>query len=283
MKRTVVSIVAVLLLLASQALAFRLVRVWVTERVFDTPESVCFDEQREILYVSNIAGKPDEKNGRGFISRVGLDGEIRKLKWIDGLNAPKGMAVHGGMLYVADIDELAVIDIKTDQIVERYRGEGAVFLNDVAADAEGNIYVSDSSKENSAIYILSGGKFEIWPGQKGLFRPNGLCIDGGSLIVGNSGTGTLKAIDIESGKMTEAAVAGSPIDGVEIDGRGNFIVSDWRGRTAIIEREGYITVLLDTRGEKINSADIEFVEGDDLVIIPTFHDNRVVATRLIYR
>jgi DNA-binding beta-propeller fold protein YncE len=283
MRKSLFMVLAVSVLLASPIMAFRLVRIWVSEPVFEVPESVCYDRQREILYVSNIAGKPLEKNGEGFISRVGLDGRVKKLKWIKGLNAPKGMAVSGGRLYVADIDELVVIDIRTDKVIQRLAGRGAIFLNDVASDDKGNIYVSDASRENSVIYRLSGGEFDIWLEHEDLSRPNGLCMLGGVLIVGNSGDGTLRAVDVETREMSQKALVGSAIDGVEVDGKGNFIVSDWKGRTVIIDGEGYITVLLDTSAEEINAADIEFVEGEELVLIPTFYDNRVVAARLVYR
>ncbi|MCK4548774.1 MAG: ATP/GTP-binding protein, partial [Candidatus Krumholzibacteria bacterium] len=84
--------------------AFHLVKKWATDPVFKVPESVCWDFDREILYVSNIAGNPGEKDGEGFISRVSIEGEVRKLRWVTGLNAPKGMAVFGGRIYVSDID-----------------------------------------------------------------------------------------------------------------------------------------------------------------------------------
>jgi hypothetical protein len=38
-----------------------------------------------------------------------------------------------------------------------------------------------------------------------------------------------------------------------------------------------VTVLIDTTNQKINSADIEYIEGKQILLIPTFFDNRVVA------
>ncbi len=262
--------------------AFHLVKKWATEPVFSIPESVCWDFDREILYISNIAGSPGEKNGEGFISRVSIDGEVKKLKWVTGLNAPKGMAVYGGRIYVSDIDELAVIDIRMDKVVERHAAGGAVFLNDVAVDGKGNVYITDSSRDNSAIYRFSDGTLEVWLRHKDIQSPNGLCIDGGRLIVGNSGDATLKAVDLEDRSVTTVVNVGSPIDGVKIDSKGNYIVTDWKGRTALIEPDGGIYILLDTRSGGVNAADIELVNEYDMIVIPTFSDNRVVATKLIY-
>jgi DNA-binding beta-propeller fold protein YncE len=267
---------------ASPSGAFHLVKKWATEPVFNVPESVCWDFDREILYVSNIAGNPGEKDGEGFISRVSIEGEVKKLRWVTGLNAPKGMAVYGGKLYVSDIDELAVIDIRTDQVIERHPAEGAIFLNDVAVDAKGNVYISDSSKNNSAIYRFSDGQMEVWLRHRNIQSPNGLFVDGNRLIVGNSGDATLKAVDLKDKSVKTAVNVGSSIDGLKIDSKGNYIVTDWKGRTALIDPEGGIYILLDTRSEGVNAADIELVDEYDMVIIPTFSDNRVVATKLIY-
>ena len=270
------------LLAASPSGAFHLVKKWATEPVFSTPESVCWDFDREILYVSNIAGSPGEKDGEGFISRVSIDGEVKKLKWVTGLNAPKGMAVYGGRIYVSDIDELAVIDIRTDKVVERHAAEGAIFLNDVTVDGKGNVYISDSSRDNSAIYRFSDGTLEVWLRHKDIQSPNGLCIDGGRLIVGNSGDATLKAVDLEGRTVTTVVSVGSSIDGLKIDSKGNYIVTDWKGRTTLIEPDGGIYILLDMRSDGVNAADIELVDEYDMIVIPTFSDNRVVATKLIY-
>jgi len=267
---------------ASPLRAFHLVKKWATDPVFNVPESVCWDFDRAILYVSNIAGNPGEKDGEGFISRVSIEGEVKKLRWITGLNAPKGMAVYGGRIYVSDIDELVVIDIRTDKVIERYPAEGAVFLNDVAVDARGNVYISDSSKENSAIYRFADGEIEVWLRHRAIQSPNGLFVDGDRLVIGNSGDATLKTVDLKSRKVSTAVNVGSPIDGVKIDSKGNYIVTDWRGRTALIEPDGGIYILLDTRSDGVNAADIELVDEYDMVIIPTFSDNRVVATKLIY-
>jgi sugar lactone lactonase YvrE len=259
-----------------------LMKMWVTEPVFKVPESVYFDGRREVLYVSNINGNPGEKDGNGFISRLGLDGKVLKLEWIRGLDAPKGMAVRGGSLFVSNIDELVEIDIKNDKIVRRYPAEGAQFLNDVAVDAKGNVYVSDSSNKNSVIYRLASDTLEVWASGKAISSPNGLLVDGGRLIVGNTGDAMLKQIDLETGAISDLHTVGFGVDGLAMDRKGNLIVSDWAGRTVLIEPSGAITPLLDTRSEKINAADLTFVPGEDLVVIPTFNDNRVVAAKLRY-
>lgn len=271
---------AALVTVPAGAGAAGLARLWVTEDVLEVPESVCWDQAREIMYVSNISGKPLEKDGRGFISRIDIEGGIRKLHWVSGLNAPKGMGVFEGSLYVTDIDEVVEIDIAGDSIRARYPAAGAVFLNDIAVDADGDVYVSDYSSDNGVIYRLRGGEMEVWLEHELIERPNGLCIDDGRLVVGSSGTGTLVSVDLEDKSVEETIVIGTSIDGVEITDGGNFVVSNWSGRTVLAEPDGSITILLDTTAEGINSADLEYVPGRGIVLIPTFGDNRVLAARL---
>ena len=123
---------------------------------------------------------------------------------------------------------------------------------------------------------------EVWLRHKDIQSPNGLFIDGNRLIVGNSGDATLKAVDLKDKTVKTAVNVGSSVNGVKLDSKGNYIVTDWRGRTALIDPEGGIYILLDTRKEGINAADIELVDEYDMIIIPTFSDNRVVGTKLIY-
>src|SRR5690349_2445801 len=94
---------AMMLTLFTMANAQKLTRLWETDSVLRVPESVLYDAKNKVLYVANIDGKPDEKDGKGFISKVSPEGKITNLEWITGLHAPKGMGLSGNTLYVADV------------------------------------------------------------------------------------------------------------------------------------------------------------------------------------
>src|ERR1700704_2671812 len=113
--RTICTAMAFLLLTVSTALAAAPVEVWRVAGL-SNPESVLFDPTANILYVSNVAGDAAGKDGKGFISRLSLDGKVLDLEWATGLDAPKGLAQVGDKLYVSDIDSLVAIDIKTGAI-----------------------------------------------------------------------------------------------------------------------------------------------------------------------
>jgi hypothetical protein len=113
-------LLAILILPASRLLAqIHLEKKWETDTTLKTPESVLYDASNKVLYVSNINGDPWAKDGNGSIGKVGLDGKIISVEWVKGLSAPKGMGLHGNMLYAADVDEVVGIDIKTGTILER--------------------------------------------------------------------------------------------------------------------------------------------------------------------
>lgn len=273
----------VLALPHSDSNQFKLEKQWETEQSLKMPESVIYDVTRKVLYVSNINLSPLKKDGNGFISRVKLNGEIEDLEWITGLNGPKGLGIFENRLYVADIDELVEIDITSGQILNKYLAPGAVILNDVAIDLSGNVYISDSSRRNSVIYKFSNGKVEEWIRSEQIKKPNGLYAQKDELIVGNSGDGGLKAISFSDKKISTIARVSSSIDGLKADQENNYIISDWRGKTSLITQSGRIIELLNTTDDKINSADIEYIKDKNLLIIPTFYDNRLMAYRLVRR
>lgn len=257
--------------------ACKLVETWKTDAVLDVPECALLNPADHLLYVSNVSGKPAEKNGKGFISQVDLDGNVVKLKWAIGLNAPKGMAIHGNSLYVSDIDELVQIDLKTGIVAKRYSAEGAVFLNDVAADKEGNIYTGDSSAENGRIYRLNKGRLDRWLVSPEMERPNGLHMLENRLLAGDARNGKLNSINLKTREITRIAQTDSGIDGLKPDGKGNYFTSNWNGRTTLITADGKTIVLMDTTASGVNAADFEYLPGKKLLVIPTFFDNRLVA------
>lgn len=270
---------ALLLLTACVASAdpgYKLSKVWKTESGLEVPECALFRPTEKVFYVSNVAGAPAEKNGKGFISKVDLDGKIVALKWATGLNAPKGMAISAGSLFVADIDALVQIDLTSGHIVKRYVAENSVFLNDVAAAADGTVFVGDSSEEHGAIYRLSCGELTLWLSAPQIERPNGLHMMDGQLMAGHARNGKLLSIDPATGKSKLVAQTDSGIDGLKPDGRGNWFTSNWKGRLTLVTAEGQTIVLLDTTGAA-NAADFEYLPEKKMIVIPTFFDNGLVA------
>jgi sugar lactone lactonase YvrE len=254
------------------------IKSWSSEEVFLIPESVYYDKVEEVLYVSNIDGSPVVKDENGFISKVKTNGELLELRWVTGLHAPKGMGMHKGKLFVTDIDELVVIDIKKGEIINRYPAKDATFLNDITVDKAGTVYVSDMS--GNIIYRYKNGEIEKWFEDEILQRPNGLFYLQGMLYIGCNDY--ILKLNPES-KVYEVMVEGTGgIDGLNIDEEGNYIVSDWYGKVQYIKPDGQITILFDTSFETVNAADIFYEPSNHTLYVPTFRDGRVMAYEIVH-
>ncbi len=276
MKRIIMlSLICLPLAIAAQTsfMSGNLAKKWQTVAELKTPESVCYDQQRNVLYVSNVAGGPSDKDNNGFISTLSPEGEILQLEWCKGLSAPKGMGVTGNFLYVADIDQVVKIDIIQQKIIQHFPIAGAKFLNDITVDKDGIVYVSDMN--DKAVYRIKGSAPELLVKSELLNQPNGLYASGNSLLVGLRDK--IVSINLKSREIKDYILNTGGIDGIVPDDKGGYIISDWLGNVQLVHPKNPRTKWLDTTAEKVNAADIEYVPSLKLLLVPTFSDNRVMA------
>jgi hypothetical protein len=250
-------------------------KLWLTEGI-KVPESVLYyrDEKSNYLLVSQIDGDAVGVDGKGGIAKMTESGELIAPDWVTGLNAPKGMAVFEGKLYVADINEVVVINIKKAAVEQKISVAGALFLNDVAIDKQGIVYVSDT--RTNKVYRIQGTVVDTWIDK--VDGANGLKFMGNNLLVG-AGT-QLLLVDKSKTRLPLASGFGQPIDGIEILSRDSLIVSCWAGLLYYVSIDGQLDLLLDTQQAKINAADIGFNQETKTVYVPNFAKNSVTAYRL---
>ncbi len=274
MKKSILILLTLVLTTATYAQTHSLVKKWQTDSLLKTPESVLFDAKAKLLYVSNIDGAPDGKDGKGSIGKVGLDGKIISVDWVSGLNAPKGMGMYKGKLYVADLTEVVVIDIEKAQIVQKIPVEGSVFLNDITIDKNGVVFVSDT--RNFKVYRIEKGN--VFKQLENLQGPNGLLSLGNDLIILDKGS----MIELlENGNISKLADGMDPsTDGIEMVKPNEYIVSCWSGIIYYVDANGNKQTLLDNRPIKSNTADIGYDPKNRIVYVPTFYKNMIVAYEL---
>lgn len=250
-------------------------KLWLTEGL-NVPESVLVHRvgKTNFLLVSQIDGDPSEKDGKGGIAKMDLDGDVDKLDWVTGLNAPKGMAYFDGKLYVADINEIVVINLKSAEIEKKIIVPGALFLNDVAIDSKGTVYVSDT--KTAKIHRYQNDLLDEYLTK--VDSANGLKAIGSNVIVG-AGT-QLYLVDKSKNRLQIATGFAQGIDGVESVAKGDFLVSCWPGLIYYVHLDGKLDLLLDSQKEGINTADIGFDSVTQTVFVPNFAKNSVTAYKL---
>jgi len=254
---------------------------WKFTKDIKNPESVYFDVEKNLIYVANVDGAGDKKDKLGHISLFTGEGKHLNSHWIKGLNAPKGMRSYKGKLWVTDIDKVLKIDQESAKIETTYLIPNAKFLNDIAIDRNGIVYVSDtlSSKihkinNNLVTTFVSGNQYE---------SPNGLLIHGNKLIVAPWGLttdwstrklGRLYAIDLGTKAITY--ISKKPLgnlDGLELNKDGNFLVSDWvAGKIYEVDMQGKTKTIF--TGKK-GLADIGYDIKTNRVFVPYMLDNKV--------
>ncbi|HVX50634.1 MAG TPA: hypothetical protein VHB48_10780 [Chitinophagaceae bacterium] len=249
-------------------------KLWASDTILPQPESVLYDAQGKILYTSLIDGDGSAKDGKGGVAKLSLDGKIINKNWVTGLNAPKGLGKFGNTLYAADVDEVVVIDIPAARVIKKIAIRGAKFLNDITVDSKGVVYVSDT--QTGDIFKIDNGNVTTF--LKNIKGANGVLALGTNLYALSSGT-VIKA-DAQGNTKSIATGLDNSTDGIEQVTKGEFVVSCWNGVIYYVKEDGSTELLLDTRAEKMNTADIGYDPVNRIVYVPTFFKNNVVAYKL---
>lgn len=255
-----------------------------------TPESVLYDADADRYLVSNINGKPDEADNNGFISILSPDGKITELKWIEGgkgktkLDAPKGMAIVKGVLYVADITVVRMFDAKTGAPKGDVKIDKSTFLNDVAAGPDGKVYVSDSGIKGGdkgfegtgtdAVYVIEKGKAKALAKSPDLGRPNGLLVTDKGVVVVTFGPDGAYRLDDKGAKQDVTKLPKGSLDGVVALGD-SLLISSWEGSAIYKGKLG--GTFEEVLSGQNSPADIGYDTKRSRVLVPHFLDSTVEA------
>lgn len=254
---------------------------------FEQPESALVDAAHNRIVVSNIVGNPGAADGNGYLSLLSMDGKVIARHWVDGMDAPKGMAISGDRLYAADITKVRVVDLASGRLVETIDVPGAVFLNDMTEDSAGKLYVSDMLADT--IYRIDGDRPEPFVKDPLLASPNGVFADDGRLIVASWGKGINKtdfstaepggllSVDLATKKVTPLPGAQNfaDLDGVIAMGDTIYATAYMTGTLYSYKPGGAPTAVAQF---KPGSADIG-TDGEK-IFVPLMGEGEVVALSL---
>jgi hypothetical protein len=254
----------------------KLEKVWETPEGLNIPESSHYNAGDKTIYVSNIVGMHNIKDGIGYISKLNEKGEFITKEWVTGLNAPKGIDCTKDKLYVTDIDRVVEVDLKSGKILKEYKNSKSKSLNDVAVASDGRVYISDSGR--NCIFYVGKDSLEVFLESADLKSMNGILAIGNRLYLGSNGN--FISIDEKTKEIKVLVEKVGYLDGIEQIAEGKFVTSDWKGIVQLIEVGKGVEKLMDTAPLKINAADLGFIAGKNLLLVPTFSNNKVIAYKL---
>lgn len=246
----------------------------------ENPESVARGHDGR-LYVT-VIGKSGT-DGDGTVA-VLEDGKAKTFA--RGLDDPKGLVAHGENLFVADKTRVWKIDNTGNATVYAAAEDFPVkpkFLNDIVADADGDIFVSDCGT-----FVSDGAVFRIKPTKEitvvvsqktapELKAPNGLLIDGkDNLLVADFTAGKLYRADLTDGKLTALASGFGGADGLARDGQGRVYVSDWKGGRVFVLAAGDNQAQLFVDGFQA-AADVAFDAKTGKLLVPDMKAGTLTA------
>ena len=260
------------------------------------PESVRYDADMDVFFVSNINGNPSVKDGNGFIVVVRADSTgvmhvlVESGKASGGgkaitLNAPKGLAITGDTLWVADISTVHAINKRTGASVADIPITGATFLNDVAVGPDGAVYITDTGIVFDAngnithpgvnrIFKIIGRKVSTVAEGDSLNNPNGLAWDAGNNRWALAPFGGLDVQTLGPGAKNPAKLVSGPgqYDGIEVLADGRILVSSWADSAVHMITNGTMTSFVTGVSAP---ADIGVDTKRQLLAIPRFNDGKV--------
>lgn len=203
-----------------------------------SPERVLYDEARDRYLVSNVNGETSDADGNGFISILSPSGHVHDLKWIEGgrdgvvLNAPKGLAIAHGSLFVSDINVVRRFDLTTGAHQADIEVPDSTFLNGLSAAPDGKVYLSDSGPPRGtldaigteAIYVIEDDQVErIADGDLG--RPMGLTWTDNAVLVTSFGANHLSEVATDGRVRSRSVLPQGGLAGVVLVGDTAFVAS----------------------------------------------------------
>jgi sugar lactone lactonase YvrE len=228
------------------------------------------------IYVSEIneAGK----DGDGQITVIDQNGKA--AVFARGLDDPKGLVIIGENLYAADKNKIIKIgpDGKSSVFVASEAFPAPpIFLNDLEADPQGNLYVSDSGDimgkgGGGAIYKINAqGQVTMLINDQQDARikgPNGLLADdtGNIILVVDFVSGILYSLNTQTGLLTDIAEGFGGGDGLVHHSNGTMYVSDWKnGKVLSVDTKGDVTVV---KSGYQAAADIAITKDEAYLMVP---------------
>ncbi len=247
-----------------------------------------YDAEADRYLVSNVNGGPLARDDNGFISVLSPDGQVTNPKWIEGgkgglqLHAPKGLAIAGGVLYVADISVVRTFDARSGAHKSDIDVPGATFLSDLAVGQDGNVYLADAGVPSGSfapngtdsVYVIEGGRAKPLAKGLDLKRPESLVWTPRGLVVASFESNEVYRLDARGRKQDVTKTPGAGLAGLV--SLGDFLlVTSWETSSVLRGKLGG-TFEVAVAGQS-SPADLGYDSKRARLLVPHFTENTVEA------
>ena len=243
------------------------------------PEGVRYDEDLDIYFISNLNGRGRKKDANGFISKVDYQGNVISSKFMIGtdsypLHAPKGMFIINDELFVADIEGVHVFNKRKGthlRFIDFSRFEPGL-LNDISADENGTLYVTDTLKPR--VYRVKNDLSEVFIDQLS-FSPNGVTrnpFNDEFVLATWRGSTSLYSFDNDATLNQFTKLDGGFFDGLEFLGNNIIVASQLDSTLRFVSRTGENDILIKVLARP---ADIGLDTRRYRIAVPYVAENRV--------
>jgi len=251
--------------------------LWETDNILTDIESAIYDENKNMIYTTNINGHWLKKNGIGFVSKLDLKGNIIKHKWIDNLEGPTGTTIYNNKLYLADFDHVIEVDIEKSSVTDKILVQGTERINDLAVTTDGIIYGTGTLK--GKLFYIKNKKVNIIKNDLG--GPNGILVEGENILLGLGKSKSVDAYNLSTKSIKTLSNGISSADGITAVGNGDYLVSSWEGLIYYVYKNGEKKLLLDTSKEDINAADICYIPSKNILLVSAMLEHNLMTYKLI--
>jgi len=261
----------------TEVVASGIEKKWEILNGLNYPESVAWDKENKVLYVSNYLRGQSE-----YISKISVDGEIIEQEWIRDVKRPTALLLLGDNLYVVERKAIAIVDVKSAKIQRRITVADAMFLNDIAVTPDGKtFFVSDS--QGSRIYKIENGVATEWLRGELIDKPNALAVDGNNLLVGSIGRLVSVNISTKDASQILSLFPGTIIDGLQVLEDGTILFDDFQGRLYSYSKNKNLAELINISSRGINFSDFMYIKEKGIIIIPGVFSNSIVGYSYLHQ
>jgi len=265
----------------------------ISDPSFQGPRAAIHDPVADVYLVSNVNGGETEADENGFISIVAPDGSMQNPAWIRTtaqvhLHAPKGLAILGDTLLVADLDCIRFYSRTNGESLGGSCLEGVTSLSGLAVNSDGSVFVSESgvggdgsSSGSAAVYRIPMGEGQVGSTLavgSALGHPRSVTVGSRGIFVATTDPGQILRFTGTGDQSVVYAPQDGAFQGVVFVGNGGFAFSSSSTSSIhLVDASGQPSTLAEGIG---TPGDLGYDAVRNRLLVPIADQNRLLVIQL---